>query len=194
MEFSQFSMGDLSEVRDEPVISVTGNTLVPGLGTGPWWGSLLQALQPTEEVADASAHVADQLGEGYVGVQVRAHPTLSHKKTLAESPVPWFIDRMNQLLRERPDLTFFLSCDYPPAQREIIEAVPNVVASTKTGEYNSRQALVESVSDLLVLSRSARILEPYASTFAKIAWLMADRSIPIENSVKSQPAKPSKAM
>lgn len=188
IEFSQFGMGDLATVRDAPVISVRGNTLVPGFGDQRWWGHVLAEMRPTEEVLARTASPLEQLGDSFIGVQVRAHPTLTHKKTLEQSPVSWFIDRMNQLREDNPGISFFLSCDHAEAQAEIASAIPGVVALRKSGEYNSRQALIESVADLVVLSRSKRILEPFASTFAKIAWLMARRSMPIENSVKTQPA------
>ena len=67
--------------------------------------------------------------------------------------------------------------------------MPGVVSVQKAGEYNSRQGLIESVADLVVLSQSRQIIAPYVSTFAKLAWHMARRRIPFETSKQFIPAK-----
>lgn len=187
--FSQSGFGDLESVRGEPVISVVGNGAIPQFGGSRHWSTMLPELRPTEEVRDLSAAPLGRLGQEFVGVQVRAHPTLTHQKTLAESPLEWFIARMLSIREERPDAVFYLSCDVWSAEERIREAVSGVVSLPKAGAYNSREGLIESVADLLVLSRSQRIIAPYASSFAKLAWNMARRRIPFETSMEILPGK-----
>jgi len=187
--FSQHGFGDLEPVRNEPVISLTGNGAIPALGDSRDWTDMLPELTPTEEVRDLSAGPFGNLGPEFIGVQVRAHPTLTHHLTMAESPVEWFIGRMLAVREERPDAAFYLSCDTSSAEERIKDAVPGVVSVQKAGEYNSRQGLIESVADLVVLSQSRQIIAPYVSTFAKLAWHMARRRIPFETSKQFIPAK-----
>lgn len=187
--FSQHGLGDLEPVRGEPIISVIGNGALPQFGGSRLWTDMLPELRPTEEVLSLSAGPLGQLGHEFIGVQVRAHPTLTHQKTMAESPVEWFIVRMLALREEQPGVAFYLSCDVSSAEARIKEAVPGVVSLPKTGAYNSREGLIESVADLVILSRSQRIIAPYASSFAKLAWNMARQRIPFETSKQTLPAK-----
>lgn len=187
--FSQRGFGSLEPVRGEPVISVIGNGALPQFGGSRHWSNMLPELRPTEEVRGLITEPLSSLGRNFIGVQVRAHPTLTHQKTLAESPVEWFIARMLAIREERPEARFYLSSDVSSAEERIREAVPGVVSLPKEGEYNSREGLIESVADLVILSRSQRIIAPYVSSFAKVAWHMARRRIPFETSMEVLPAK-----
>ena len=187
--FSQHGYGDLEPVRGKPVISVTGNGAIPQFGGSRHWSNMLPELRPTEEVRKLAAGPLRDVGRQFIGVQVRAHPTLTHQKTLAESPVEWFIERMLAIREERPDVRFYLSSDVSSAENRIREAVPGVASLTKKGEYNSREGLIESAADLMVLARSQRIIAPSVSSFAKLAWHMARRRIPFETSMEILSAK-----
>lgn len=190
LEFSQYGVADLATFRDAPILSLTGNRTVKGFGGERYWGDLLADLSPSDEVSAIAESSRAGLGAHYVGVQVRAHPTLSPKKALTESPVSWFIDRMTQLRSEDPSIRFFLSCDWPAAEEEILRAVPGAITNRKSGTYNSRQGLLESVADLTVLSGAEQILAPAGSTFATLAWLMARKAMPIVTSARVRPAVP----
>lgn len=182
--FSHRGVGDLSAVRDEPILSLTGDFVVKGYGNERDWSDLLADLEPTDEVVDTADAPLTDLAEQFVGVQVRAHPTLTHPKSLAESPVSWFIARMQELRSTDEATQFFLSCDTAEAQEAITRAVPGVVSLRKTGEYNSRRGLVEAVADLVILSQSNHILAPYWSSFAHVAWLMARKRMVYEDSAR----------
>lgn len=187
--FSERGYGDLEPVRNDPVISLAGNAPIPPVGASRDWTDILAELNPSEEVRALSAVPMQQLGQDFIGVQVRAHPTLTHRVTLAASPVEWFIDRMQEIRREKPDTVFYLSSDTSAATEQIKAAVPGVISMTKTGAYNSRHGVIESVADLVILSQSQLILAPYVSSFAKVAWNMARQRMPFQTSKRVFPAK-----
>lgn len=187
--FSERGYGDLGPVRNNPVISLTGNAPIPPVGASRDWTDILADLNPTEEVRALSDGPLQELGQRFIGVQVRAHPTLTHRVTLTASPVEWFIGRMQEIRREKPDIAFYLSSDSSAATEQIKAAVPGVISMPKRGEYNSRLGLIESVADLVVLSKSKLILAPYASSFAKIAWNMAGQRMLLRTSRRTFRAK-----
>lgn len=101
---------------------------------------------------------------------------------MEKSPVKWFIDRMLEIQAADDSIHFFLSSDTREAEAEIASAVPRVSFIEKEGKYNSRTGLIESVADLQLLSTTDRILAPYWSSFADLAWYMSGRAMPIETS------------
>jgi len=169
--------------RDAEVLSLDGQYDVPGFGNERHWGQMLAELEIAPAVRDKTDATAGLLGDDFIGVQVRAHPTLSHAKTMEHSPVSWFIRRMREFKQERPNARFFLSTDTPESAAEIQSAVPDVHTLRKSGGYNTLQGLQESVADLLLLSQSTYMLIPYASTFAHLAWEMSGRRMTLEHSM-----------
>lgn len=182
MRFFRNNEGNLASVRSDEIIQVAGDRAIAGFGNEAYWGDILADMEPTDAVTEIADRAASNLDPGYVSVQVRAHPTLSPGTTLEKSPVSWFINRMQEIRDESPGTQFFLSSDTEQARAEIAARFPDVVSITKTGDYNSREALVESTADLVMLSRSTHILAPYYSTFAQLGWIMGGKAMPFEDS------------
>lgn len=182
MRFFRNNESDLATVRNDEIINVSGDRVVKGFGNEAYWGDILADMEPTDAVSELADKASTTLDPGYVSVQVRAHPTLSHGTTLEKSPVSWFVNRMQEIRDQNPGVQFFLSSDTEEARAEIAERFPDVVSITKTGDYNSREALIESTADLVMLSRSSHILAPYYSTFAQLGWIMGNKAMPFEDS------------
>jgi hypothetical protein len=139
------------------------------------WGPELRALTPRPTVTELVGQAVRRLPvDEFVGVSVRAHPVWTHTITKQVSPVGWFIERLDALRREHPDVGIFLSCDDPATEGMLCARYPNVVAVEGKGPYNSASALVGAVADLYVLAASTRIIAPYWSSFAKVAWFLSD--------------------
>lgn len=175
----------IAELRDDPVISVNTAYVLRGWGGERDWTDVLADLSVSPavyEVIHRGFPGGRHEGSTVVGVQVRAHPTLTHPLTMQRSPVSWFIDRMHEVRKADDSVSFFLSADTREAEAEIASAVPDVSFIAKHGKYNSREGLIESVADLQLLSQTSRILAPYWSSFADIAWQMSGRAMPIETS------------
>jgi len=182
----------IDRMRADRVISVSTAYALRGWGGERDWTDVLAGLtvSPTvDEVIDRDFPGGTADGTTLVGVQVRAHPTLTHPLTMEKSPVEWFIARMHELQRADDSVRFFLSADTREAETAIASAVPGVSFISKTGKYNSREGLIESVADLKVLAGTSRILAPYRSSFAELAWYMSGRAMPIETSQGTKEAR-----
>gem|GEM_PF-1080632 len=145
------------------------------------WEQRLAALELAPPLARASERIVDQLGGQFVGVQIRLHCTLARSVSMRNSPISWYVQRMNELRAEAPETRFFISCDNPLAQAYVLGAFPDAVALAKHG-YNSVSGLVDAVVDLSVLSRSEHILAPSMSSFAYLAWAMGGMRQDMETS------------
>lgn len=147
------------------------------------WEQELQGLRPVSTIRNRVDEFFDsQLrGDPYVGVMVRAHPR-SHEATLRESPISWYLDRMNQLREKFPDIRFFVSADTIEAQRHVLESVSECVALSDKGGYNSVAGLQASVADLYLLAGSTHILAPHYSSFPQLAQKLAGSSLTLETS------------
>lgn len=180
------SVDDLGSVRDDEIIHVIGDQTVAGFGGEVFWGDLLAHMKPTEQVMRLVEGAVADLGAEYISVQVRAHPSLTHAKTLEHSPVSWYVSRVLSMRDRNPDVQFFLSSDTEEAQAEISAQVPGVQRIPSSGDYNSREALIKSTADLVMLSRSSHILAPYWSSFAQLGWIMGRKTMPLEDSQRFQ--------
>jgi len=150
-------------------------------GTEVDWRASLPRLVLQRELADEARafHAGHLAGRPYVGVQVRANS--AHRQTAEASPVEWFVERMSQIRRERPETAFFLSCDSPEATRHIASAVRGVLSLQDKGGFNSRRGLQAAVVDLYLLAASQRIVAPHWSSFAEMAQALSP-GIPFETS------------
>lgn len=161
----------------------SGNALTVPPGA-PTWSDRFRALDPTAEIEDRVRllHRAHFAGDAYVGVSIRASAK-SHAKTLEHSPIAWYKRRMSQILADTPGVKFFISCDVPEVQDELIRLFPTSIGQTNKGGYNSSEGVVASVVDLYLLAASNYMLVPYWSSFPHMAWELAGRKIAMEHSV-----------
>jgi hypothetical protein len=150
------------------------------------WTDRFRDLRPTAEIADRVNDFFDSnlRGRPYVGVMVRAHQH-SHQQTRALSPMSWFVDRMRQIRRAVPDIGFYVSCDVPAVQDEIVSEFQNSFALAGKGGYNSNASIKASVVDLYLLASSVHILGPHYSSFPELAAYLADDRVALETSVNS---------
>lgn len=147
------------------------------------WGQRLQELSPAADVAERvrAIHSTDLANAPYVGVMVRAHD-VSHSATLQQSPISWYLERMERIAEERPGIRFFVSADTVHAQREVIDRFPTAVAQTDKGAYNSGQALRSAVVDLYLLASAGHLLGPHYSSFPELAQQLAGDRLRLETS------------
>jgi hypothetical protein len=151
------------------------------------WGEELQGLRPVDAIAERivdfrAAHLGD---DPYIGVMVRAH-AVSNSQTLQFSPLEWYIERMQELRAQRPDIRFFLSADDPAAQADVIDAIPGTVALTDKGGYNTKEALVSSVVDLYLLAGGSHLIAPHYSSFPEVAQKLAGPALRLETSMTGE--------
>lgn len=177
-------LGWMDDAADDRVWQIrTAHALHLPSGAVPW-GARFRALVPVAAVAEriTAFHERHLAAEPYVAVMVRAH-AVSHAATLEHSPLEWYITRMQELRRTRPDVRFFVSADTPEAQQAVMEAVPNVRAQVDKGAYNSLAALQSSVVDLYLLASGGHIIGPHFSSFPEMAQQLAGDRVRLETSM-----------
>lgn len=148
------------------------------------WGERLRQLTPAADIASrARALFDDQLrGRPYVGVMIRAH-AVSHQKTKDSSPISWFTDRMTAIRALDPDVVFYVCCDVPGVQAEIVDRFGACVAQTDKGEYNTVAGVKSAVVDLYLLAGAQYLVAPHFSSFLHLARHLAEDVIPFETPV-----------
>lgn len=161
----------------------SGSALPLPPGT-PGWDVAFADLPLRAALAETvrTVHAREFAAEPYVGVMLRTHPN-AHELTKLHSPISWYVDRMREFREEHPGIRFYLSCDTPDGEQELQRLFPGSVSLPKTGGYNTRQAIIDSVVDLYLLASSAHILGPHHSSFPELAHLLTLRQVPLETSV-----------
>jgi hypothetical protein len=174
----------IDRVRSDRIWQIrTGQPLsLPPIATP--WTDRLRDLRPTTEISDRVTDVFDRhlRGMAYVGVMIRVHQH-SHELTRQMSPVDWFTNRMRQIRMASPDLGFYISCDVPEIQEQIVGSFDNAFGLTGKGGYNSPASLKASVVDLYLLASSVHILAPHYSSFPELALYLAGKRIALETSM-----------
>jgi hypothetical protein len=148
------------------------------------WHDSLAALHLRPALADAvrSLHSREFGAKPYVGVMVRTHQN-AHDQTKQQSPLSWYVGRMHELQDTLGDVRFYLSCDTPEADALLRSEFTTATSLPKSGAYNSRQAIEESVIDLYLLASSCHILGPHYSSFPELAHFLTLGQVPLETSV-----------
>lgn len=174
-----------SEALDgAPVLVLQHVWAVPVPSGAARWGERLRRLRPVPEVTErVLALRSSAVGEErYVGVQIRSG-RLAHPESVRHSPVTWFVRRMREMEARQPGVRFFLSCDDPAIQCQLLRDFPSAFAFSDKGEYNSLEGLRSAVCDLYVLAGADYLLGPHASSFVKIAAELSGNRVPLETSV-----------
>jgi len=156
--------------------------LPPG---APSWQASLRALQPVERIRrrilELSVASADR---PYLGVMIRTN-SVSHDATLRESPVEWYLDRIEEIRSVRPDLGLYVAADTDAAFVRVARRFPDCQGQTDKGGYNSRPALRAAVADLYLLAGSCHILGPHYSSFPELAQYLSGTAVALETSTSA---------
>lgn len=161
----------------------TGSPIQLPAGASSWQDEF-RAQVPVPQITDRVNEIFDRdlRGAPYVGVMIRAH-SVSHLKTLQTSPVDWFVERMRGIRAADPDVRFFISCDVPEVQEQVMSLIPGCVGQSDKGPYNSTQAVRASVVDLYLLASSGYLLGPHFSSFIHLAEHLAGDRLVLETPV-----------
>ena len=154
------------------------------------WADELRELTPVPEISDRVNRIfdADLKGRPYVGVMIRAH-AVAHAKTRDTSPVEWFVRRMHEIRDAEPGIGFFLSCDTPAVQAQVIDQVPGCVGLEDKGAYNSVEGVRSALADIYLLASSQRLLGPHFSSFVELAQHLSGGRLELETPVDPMPGQ-----
>ena len=134
-------------------------------------GPLFARLAPTPAIADRVRSVATWT-RPTIGVMIRAN-NLAHEDTLRHSPVDWYLQRMDELRRQDPGVTFFLSTDSPDVSAMVHARFDGVIEQQHKRRYNSREGVADAVVDLYCLAGTTYILGAHYSSFSQTARYLA---------------------
>lgn len=173
-----------------PIWHLRSGSVLPLPPQAPDWHQALADLKLNPALAAEVRRLHNEAfgDQPYVGVMVRAHE-VAHEQTKLHSPLSWYVERMQEMRREHPDLRFFLSCDTPAAEAELRDKFQGSVSQLKSGEYNTAKAIQEAVIDLYLLASSAHILAPHYSSFPELSHFLTLGQVPLETSVGESYAK-----
>lgn len=154
----------------------------------PTWGERLRQLTPAPDIEARVRTLfdAELRGRPYVGVMIRAH-SVSHEATKKASPVEWFVERMQEVRAEHPDVVFFICCDVPEVQARVSRLLGGCVGQVDKGGYNTVEGVKSSVVDLYLLAGSQHLIAPHYSSFIHMAQHLGGDVVPIETSQTEKP-------
>lgn len=139
--------------------------------------SYLSRLSLYEPLQERIESFASQWFDGHVvvGISIRYHN--AHAKTLAASPPEWFIQRINEIHAEFPNVLFFLSADSDEVSQYIRSATQAAICQfPRNYHVNQTDGIHEAVCELYLLARTNYILASYWSSFANMACSMRGES------------------
>lgn len=112
-----------------------------------------------------------------VGIHIRRGDYLKGKDKLGfVSEDKSFIDRINELIKINPKENFFLCTDSEETQQKFKKLFgEKIITFTKTNfDRNGIIFTQEGLIDLLILSKTKRILGTYGSTYTEMAWWIGE--------------------
>jgi hypothetical protein len=108
-----------------------------------------------------------------VGIHIRRADFLSTFSLCVKiSSNEKYIHRMHEIISNRPDVQFFLSTDCEKTEKEFLDIFGRkiFVFPKENRNRDNPNAIREALIDLLLLSKTGRILGTYMSTFNEMAW------------------------
>ncbi len=134
--------------------------------------SYLSKLNPQDEVLNKINlfSVKKNISE-MVGVHVRRNEFILNGRAQNSNDL-FFFKRMDDLLLSNPNLRFFLATDSKKTEEIFKERYGNKIVTfpKENLDRNSSVAIQEALIELLLLSKTKRLLGTYASTFTEMAW------------------------
>lgn len=148
------------------------------------WQDEFRALTPVQQISEIVTSFFDEnlRDTPYVGVMIRAH-SVAHPKTRSASPVDWFVSRMREIQASAPTTRFYVSCDVPSVQEQVMADIPHCVGLTDKGSYNSTAGVRSAVADLYLLASSGHLLGPHWSSFVHLAEHLAGDRLTLETAM-----------
>jgi hypothetical protein len=138
-----------------------------------YWGKVVlnpepfKDFTPVREILDIIDRVTDEFTGDTVGVHIRR---TDNSAAIRNSPVELFINRMKDVEQDNPKSTFFLATDDMETENHIKGLFPGrVFTYDKEIARNKESGIRDAVVDLYALSRTAKVLGSYWSSFSHTA-------------------------
>lgn len=130
-------------------------------------GAYLQYLQPVQSVQYLIDQEVQKFPDKIIGVHIRR---TDNDRSIEESPVNLFINRIREDLDVDPDLYYFLATDDPAVEKELMELFPSRILRTdKKFARNCKDGIIGAMVDMYCLSATIKIYGSYWSSFSYVA-------------------------
>ncbi len=132
-------------------------------------------LRPVDTVQKTISDMQKRYFDGcdVIGVHIRRkdHLTFLKKDHRLVCPTKLFVEAMENILHANPETKFFLATDDEKEEKLIRRLFPDaVIVYEKEGSSrNTTKGMQDALVDWLLLSKTSRIIAPYASSFSEEA-------------------------
>lgn len=133
---------------------------------------------PSDQVMRKAGPILAHLKPDTIGLHIRR---TDHTVAMQHSPVSSFTEQIELTLKENPSATFFVATDDPETERRLLDAYPQSVIVNSSKQFTRRSAdgIIDAYVDILCLSRCARIIGSYGSSFSQIASKLTNTPLQI---------------
>ncbi len=140
-----------------------------------------QIFTPSEQVAQKAHPILKQLKPDTIGLHIRR---TDHEAAIQHSPLSAFHEQIEQILKKNPSATFFVATDDPETERQLLTSYPQAVITNSAKQFTRKSAdgIIDAYIDILCLSRCARIIGSYGSSFSQVASKLTDTPLQIMDS------------
>ena len=168
-------------VRDESdriAVHSCRNFLPAGMNSAAYMdakSSFYKKLRPVDRVQKKIDDMQKRhfAGCDVTGVHIRRNDHLSflRKDHMLVCPTRMFVEAMDKMLRMNPAAKFFLATDDKKEERliQLLFGKAVIVFEKKEPSRHTRKGMQDALVDWVLLSRTARMIAPYASSFSEEA-------------------------
>jgi len=137
-----------------------------------------QIFTPSERVMQKAHPLLAQIRPDTIGLHIRR---TDHAAAIQHSPLSAFTARMDFCLRENPSATFFVATDDSEVERQLLSSYPHsvIVNSSKHFTRTSTDGIADACVDIFCLSRCAKIIGSYGSSFSHVASMLQNTPLEI---------------
>jgi hypothetical protein len=149
--------------------------------TRPFWTGLrgyLRRLKPIRDISKMVGRVSSTFGRETLGVHVRSGRGGMKFDQASHIQNDIFFAEIDEILDRKPDTRIFLACDSPEVVGEFREYLGGKI-TTLFGSWGDTlpgvvdpEGMKMALADLLLLSKTRRILGSYFSSFSEIAAVL----------------------
>lgn len=109
----------------------------------------------------------ERVGNHPIGIHIRR---TDNQVSIDESPIMLFLDRTEEILRERPDQRFYLATDDEPTKKEFKDRFgERIIMADNKAERGNTAGIQDAVVEMFTLARMTEIYGTADSSFSVIA-------------------------
>jgi hypothetical protein len=131
-----------------------------------------QYLKPVQHIQYLIDREVKCFPKKIIGVHIRR---TDNAKSIDESPLHLFVERMRQDLSYDSDIHYFLATDDPSVEAELLVLFPlRVLCLKKEFRRDSKDGIIGAMVDLYCLAATSKIYGSFWSSFSSVAARIGD--------------------